>query len=248
MEATRLVVLVLVLTLLITLGGAAGAQEPQMLGSVGCVAGDSYDPDCDVDHSGRIDVVDIQLVAQHWHRTGTWTGEAWVPKTGQTISYALGDDGDLEKGVAWPSPRFTDNGNGTATDNLTGLIWLKDAACMGQRQWSDSLTQIGALNAGRDFYCDDYWSGTFDDWRLPNVRELFSLADFSSAAGLPSGHPFTGVQSDFYWSSTTTVGYPDIAWIVTVSGYVWPEVLGGKAKYWHVWPVRCGCCTACGGK
>ncbi|MCW9078616.1 MAG: hypothetical protein OQK74_05525, partial [Gammaproteobacteria bacterium] len=42
-----------------------------------------------------------------------------VAKTGQTSSWAPGDDGDLEKGVAWPSPRFTDNLDGTVTDNLT---------------------------------------------------------------------------------------------------------------------------------
>ena len=50
-----------------------------------------------------------------------------VEKTGQTTSYATGDDGDLEKGLAWPNPRFTDNEDGTVTDNLTGLIWLKNA-------------------------------------------------------------------------------------------------------------------------
>lgn len=50
-----------------------------------------------------------------------------VPKTGQTQSYTAGDDGDLQKGVAWPTPRFAGNGNGTVTDKLTGLIWLKNA-------------------------------------------------------------------------------------------------------------------------
>ena len=52
-----------------------------------------------------------------------------VPKTGQTTSYANGDDGDLELGVASPNPRFTDNGDGKVTDNLTELIWLKNAKC-----------------------------------------------------------------------------------------------------------------------
>ena len=47
-----------------------------------------------------------------------------VAKTGQTTSFASGDDGDLQEGVASPSPRFTNNGDGTVTDNLTGLIWL----------------------------------------------------------------------------------------------------------------------------
>ena len=54
------------------------------------------------------------------------SGNANVEKTGQTVYYSTGDDGYFEKGVAWPAPRFTDNGDGTVTDNLTGLIWLKN--------------------------------------------------------------------------------------------------------------------------
>jgi hypothetical protein len=52
-----------------------------------------------------------------------------VPQTGQTTPYAPGDDGSIRAGVPWPSPRFTDNGNGTVRDNLTGLIWLKNGSC-----------------------------------------------------------------------------------------------------------------------
>ena len=54
---------------------------------------------------------------------------AGVPKTGQTTSFATGDDGDLEKGVAWPNPRFITGTTGVVTDTLTGLIWLKNANC-----------------------------------------------------------------------------------------------------------------------
>jgi hypothetical protein len=54
-----------------------------------------------------------------------------VVKTGLTKSYHTHDDGDLKKGVAWPTPRFTKNNNDTVTDNLTGLIWLKNANCAG---------------------------------------------------------------------------------------------------------------------
>ena len=57
-----------------------------------------------------------------------------VPKTGQTTAYAAGDDGTLQKGVASPTPRFTDHGNGTVTDNLTGLIWTKDANAFGVKR------------------------------------------------------------------------------------------------------------------
>jgi len=83
-------------------------------------------------------------------RTGTGTIATYaasVPKTGQTTSYATGDDGDLEKGVAWPSPRFTDNSDGTVTDNLTGLIWLKNANCPNAtRDWTTALSDVTQLN------------------------------------------------------------------------------------------------------
>ena len=99
--------------------------------SVGpCASGGVYNPACDVDHDGDVDIIDIQLTAGHWGQAGTYNiYPAMVPKTGQTTGYATGDDGALQKGVAWPNPRFTDNGDGTVTDNLTGLIWLKNANC-----------------------------------------------------------------------------------------------------------------------
>ena len=43
----------------------------------------------------------------------SFAGSVQLPQTGQTTSYATGDDGDLERGVAWPVPRFTDQGDGT---------------------------------------------------------------------------------------------------------------------------------------
>lgn len=52
-----------------------------------------------------------------------------IPKTGQTVSYAAGDDGDKQTGVAWSSPRFINNNDGTVTDSFTGLMWLKDGDC-----------------------------------------------------------------------------------------------------------------------
>ncbi|KJU84605.1 conserved hypothetical protein, secreted, partial [Candidatus Magnetobacterium bavaricum] len=48
-------------------------------------------------------------------------GTVSLPQTGQTTTYAAGDDGALQIGVAWSNPRFTDNRDQTMTDNLTGL-------------------------------------------------------------------------------------------------------------------------------
>src|SRR5215475_11535304 len=72
-----------------------------------------------------------------------------VPRTGQTTIYAAGDDGALQKGVAWPTPRFTDNNNGTITDNLTGLIWLKNASCFGTQVWDTAITSANGLANGQ---------------------------------------------------------------------------------------------------
>jgi len=54
-----------------------------------------------------------------------------VPKTGVTTSYATGDDGGLQKGVAWPNPRFKDNSNGTVTgqSNRFGLAKERKLYC-----------------------------------------------------------------------------------------------------------------------
>ena len=201
-----------------------------------CVAGAAYDPACDVNHDGVVNVLDIQLTAGHWNQTGTYNiYPALVPKTGQTTSYAAGDDGALEKGVAWPNPRFTDNTNGTVTDNLTGLIWLKNANCFGVLAWATALSAANTLNSGECGLTDGSVEGT---WRLPNVREMQSLVDYGrSDPSLPSGHPFTGVQSSLYWSSTTTANTAQ-AWLVVL--FFGNVNFDAKTSLYYVWPVRGG--------
>jgi len=84
------------------------------------------------------------------------------------ISYVTGGDGDLQKGVASPDPRFTDNGDGTVTDDLTGLIWAKDANLGGDNMtWSDTIDYANNLSLGSEGCGTSYM-----DWRLPNRNEL----------------------------------------------------------------------------
>jgi hypothetical protein len=172
--------------------------------------------------------------------TGTASISAYpalVPKTGQTTSYATGDDGDLEPGVAWPGTRFTDNSDGTVTDNLTGLIWLKDAdAGDGAETWANALSICNSLANGQQGLIDGSSAG---DWRLPTVQELQSLIDYGRYnVALPSGHPFTGEESSYYWSSTTHADVTDLAWGVNLlNGYV---LNGDKANSMYLWPVRGG--------
>ena len=180
--------------------------------------------------------------------TGTYEGDYLAPvaKTGQTTSYGTGDDGDLKKGVAWPNPRFTDNNDGTVTDNLTGLIWLKNAnANNGRMTWNAALDFANNLRSGNYGLSDGSQAG---DWRLPNRFELRSLLDLqyydpalSNTAGTEQwqeGEPFTNVQSYYYWSSTTNSDGPSNAWVVLL-GYGSVE-FDSKRDSDYVWPVRGG--------
>lgn len=142
--------------------------------------------------------------------------EGGVAKTGQTGSLTAGDDGDLQQGVSWPVPRFTDNSDGTITDNLTGLIWLKDANCpdISPNTWIEALAAVSNLADGVCGLGDD---SAANDWRLPNRNELQSLLDLGQLSpALPSGHPFVNFQASYYWSSTSHEYEPGVffAWLV----------------------------------
>ena len=159
---------------------------------------------------------------------GLTDGSAPVPLTGQITSYRAGDDGDYQMGVAWPDPRFTDHGDGTVTDNLTGLMWAKDANIDGTKTWDDAIDWCNALT-----------HGSHDDWRLPNFLELHSLIDIANYGNaLPDDHPFTGVQSVAYWSSTTCAYGTGYAWYVGLYyGHVYRY---NKTGTHYAWPVRSG--------
>jgi hypothetical protein len=168
-----------------------------------------------------------------------------VPKTGQTDSYAAGDDGDMEKGVVSPNPRFTDNGDGTVTDNLTELIWLKNANCFGQRTWATALNDCYTLNSGECGLTDGSSQG---DWRLPNIRELQSLIHFGYyGPALPNtdgtgqwtdNDPFTNVNSIFHWSATSAAyNTPLAVGVYMYSGNTEPIA---KTSTAYMWPVRSG--------
>jgi hypothetical protein len=125
-------------------------------------------------------------------------------RTGQTASYAAGDDGAVQAGVAWSGSRFTDRQDGTVTDNLTGLTWLKDAGALGAATWSQALTTVNQLASGSAGLSDGSTPGT---WRLPNANELESVVDLSSSGpALTAGNPFRNVSDAYYWTSTPVYG------------------------------------------
>ena len=100
-----------------------------------------------------------------------------LPKTGQTTCYdasgnvidcaETGQNGDIQAGVDWPEPRFEDNGDGTITDHLTGLVWLKNAGCAGLMNWYDALTYCNNLAHGSCGLTDGSVAG---GWRLNGIH------------------------------------------------------------------------------
>jgi hypothetical protein len=172
--------------------------------------------------------------------------ECGLPATGQTGCWGMdggpiacadtGQDGEYQKGFS-VDPRFTDNGDGTVTDNLTGLIWLRNANCWsGVREWNYALSNPISLH---DPQCGLTDGSVVRDWRLPNVNELYSLIDRDqSLPALPTGHPFSGVESSGYWSSTTNPELTNQAFNVSF----WDGAVYSNTKYAdrYIWPVRGG--------
>jgi hypothetical protein len=164
-----------------------------------------------------------------------------LPQTGQVWSERPGDDGDLQMGIKFPVFRFQDNNDGTITDRLTNLVWLKNADCFGTLYWYGALEASNNLKNGECGLSDNSVPG---DWRLPNRNELLSLIDVEvnnsnlwDNTCLPSGHPFLNVKEDHYWTSTTAIlNHPANAWSIYM--YLGSTDIQGKGTLNTVWPVR----------
>ncbi|KJU83868.1 secreted protein containing DUF1566 [Candidatus Magnetobacterium bavaricum] len=116
-----------------------------------------------------------------WPVRAGQTAHAYISqpwKTGMQTTYDTNnpkrDDGALQMGVAWPSPRFTNPDGSTpvlgdvVVDQLTDLMWIKDAStptiesCVGGKMpWQSGLNYVACLNRAN-------YLG-YSDWRMPNV-------------------------------------------------------------------------------
>ncbi len=169
-----------------------------------------------------------------------------VPRTGQTTSQASGAHGSVEKGIAWRSPRFTDNNDGTVTDGLTGLVWMKNAGCFAASNWSVAQTYANQLASGQCGLTDGSTAG---QWRMPNVNELESLVGISrSKPALAAGNPFNNVANS-YWSSTSCHASLGARAMVMVIRFTYGRWINGTAGPYNndkasslnsLWAVKSG--------
>jgi hypothetical protein len=140
-----------------------------------------------------------------------------------------------------PDSRFTDNRDGTVTDNLTKLVWLKNTNCFGMQDWQSAVLAAKNLKEGDcgldpDLVLSD--DSSAGNWRLPTMQELCTLIDFSKRdPALPKGHPFSDAPAGYHWSATTLEYHHEMAWIVYFeSGTTCYENINNRSGY--VFPVR----------
>jgi hypothetical protein len=108
---------------------------------------------------------------------------------------------------SYPPPIFTDNGDGTVSDHSTKLMWQQIEST--PMDWADALS-----------YCEGLSLATYDDWRLPNIKELESIVDdtkHNPAIDITYFPDVSVTQPEaFYWSSTTFPNAIDTAFFVYI--------------------------------
>lgn len=108
------------------------------------------------------------------------------------------------------SEPYVDNGDGTVTDTSTGLTWQQDTL-------EEAFTWEQALA-----YCEGLSLGGHEDWRLPSINELRSLANYGRYNPSMDTTFFPNAVSLLYWSSTTYASNAANAWgifFLTGGGY-----------------------------
>jgi hypothetical protein len=181
-------------------------------------------------------------------------GNGCLPATGQTTCWngsgtpipcaGTGQDGELQDGAPLS---YTDNGDGTVSDNNTGLMWAKqsDDGSLHDKDnvytWSNAFAvYIAGLNAAN-------YAG-YNDWRLPNAKEMQSIYNHQTAESAAFETGCVGgctvltcsctTDNANFWTSTSNVAAPSQAWITNSwQGFV---SLLGKANAIAVRAVRGG--------
>ena len=150
-----------------------------------------------------------------------------LPDTGQVSHYTptVGEDADYTLNP----PTYTAHGDGTVTDQVTGLVW--------QQSDGGELTFTDAVS-----YCANLTLGGYSDWQLPAGADLFTLVDLDRNPALNTT-AFTMTSAEYWWSANELMGDPTRAWVVNAGGGIGPHpkseaLSAGGAKYLHPRCVR----------
>jgi hypothetical protein len=138
---------------------------------------------------------------------------------------------------AYGKNEFHDNRDGTITDRATGLMWSKADSARGMN-WQQALAWVQQLNA------TNYLG--HNDWRLPDAKELQSIADYSRIPALSPIFQISKLSNGeypYFWTSTTHLDGPP-GWVGNAAVYIsfgralgWMQFPPGRGEF-HLWDVH----------
>ena len=167
-----------------------------------------------------IDVTGQDFAATDESLSPPSSGTVILPDTGQTTCYnasgfVISCAGTGLDGAYTINPMsYRDGGDGTVVDAVTGLVWQKDSPD-NTKTWQEAAS-----------YCTGLTLAGQSDWRLPSMKELMSIVDYS--VRLDPNYPLPAITAEFfpdtrkdgYWSSTASANRSDGAWYVDFSSGV----------------------------
>ena len=151
-----------------------------------------------------------------------------LPDTGQTTSYTatFGEDNDYTINT----PSYTNNNDGTITDNVTGLMW--------QQVDGGEMTIENA-----HIYCDNLVLANYSDWRLPTPMEAYSILNQQKNNPAMNTVYFPSSGAEYWWTSTYQAGDNTKVWVTNAGGGIGNHpkaetVSAGGSHQFHVRAVR----------
>lgn len=151
-----------------------------------------------------------------------------LPDTGQTQSFTNtpGEDADFNINP----PFFIKNGDGTATDTVTGLMW--------QQTDGGEMTFEAAQT-----YAANLVLGGHSDWRLPTAQEAFSMLNHGQQNPPLDPAVFPNSGAEYWWTGETQVGAATRVWVTNAGGGIGNHpkaetISAGGTKKFHVRVVR----------
>jgi len=129
-----------------------------------------------------------------------------------------GYERDFQAKPAVQELRFLVNGDGTITDNHTGLMWLQNSSDLSANSWQESLDLAMSFNKSSNNFKSGNYTARYNNWRLPDIKELQSLLNKNKhdQSTWLNSNGFTSIQPTWYWSNTTKPNYVFIAWVISL--------------------------------
>ena len=151
-----------------------------------------------------------------------------LPDTGETQSYTttFGEDHDYLINV----PSFTNNNNGTITDNITGLMWQQVDG--GEMTFENAVT-----------YCNSLTLGGYSGWRLPTPIEAYSILIHQNSNPAINTNFFTLTTAEYWWTSVFENNSTTKVWCTNAGGGIGNHpkietISAGGTKKFHARAVR----------